>query len=165
MMSRWIRVGCDFRYVAEIDTPVIFQVQPGESANVALKDEQWSPGPAMELHRYTDLYGNPCTRAVLPAGRSSFRYHAVAVAPDATEDADQAAPVCPAGALPDAAVDCRGRQHGRARGLPGLHPSGDLVLPRAEHSGPLCLRIPAGHGRPAEPRADGLRRLDGSLAR
>ena len=84
MMSRWIRVGCDFRYVAEIDTPVIFQVQPGESANVALKDEQWSSEPAMEIHRYTDLYGNPCTRAVLPAGRSSFRYHAVAVAPDAT---------------------------------------------------------------------------------
>lgn len=101
MMSRWIRVGCDFRYVAEIDTPVIFQVQPGESANVALKDEQWSSEPAMEIHRYTDLYGNPCTRAVLPAGRSSFRYHAVAVAPDATEDADQAAPECPAGALPD----------------------------------------------------------------
>jgi len=31
MARRRIRVGCDFTYVAEIDTPVIFQVQPRAS--------------------------------------------------------------------------------------------------------------------------------------
>ena len=46
----------------------------------------------MALRSYTDLYGNPCARAVLPAGRSSFGYHAVADVPDATEDADPGAP-------------------------------------------------------------------------
>jgi transglutaminase-like putative cysteine protease len=101
MTSRWLRIGCDFRYAAEIDTPVIFQVKPGESADVVLKDEQWSSEPAMEVRGYTDLYGNPCARAVLPAGRSSFRYHALAAVPDAAEDADPQAPECPAGSLPD----------------------------------------------------------------
>ncbi len=101
MTSRWIRIGCDFRYLAEIETPVIFQVKPRESAAVELKDEQWSPEAALEIRGYTDLYGNPCTRAVLPAGRSGFRYHATAIVPDATEDADPAAPECAADALPD----------------------------------------------------------------
>ena len=36
----------------------------------------------MDIRGYTDLYGNPCLRTVLPAGRSSFRYQAVAVVPD-----------------------------------------------------------------------------------
>jgi hypothetical protein len=51
------------------------------------------------------------------------------------------------------------------RGVPGLHPPGDLVLPGAEHPGPLHVRLPAGHGRPPGPGADGLRGLDGSMAR
>ena len=54
--------------------------------------ERWSVQPPMELRSYTDLYGNPCARAVLPAGRSSVGYHAVADVPDATEDADEAPP-------------------------------------------------------------------------
>ena len=52
----------------------------------------------------------------------------------------------------------------RLRGVPGLHPPGDLVLPGAEHPRPLHVRLPAGHGRPAGPGADGLRGLDGSMA-
>jgi transglutaminase-like putative cysteine protease len=83
---------------------VIFQVQPGRSPDVAFQDEQWSCEPAIEIHSYSDLYGNLCTRAVLPAGRSSFRYYAVAAVPDAADDADQGAPERPAGALPDDAL-------------------------------------------------------------
>ena len=101
MTSRWLRIGCDFRYLAEIATPVIFQVQPRDTADIALRDEQWSPEPAMDIHSYTDLYGNPCTRAVLPVGKSSFRYDAVAIVPDATEDADHGAPECAPDELPD----------------------------------------------------------------
>jgi transglutaminase-like putative cysteine protease len=55
----------------------------------------------MELRSYTDLYGNPCARAVLPAGRSSFGYHAIADVPDATEDADSGAAEATPNALPD----------------------------------------------------------------
>jgi transglutaminase-like putative cysteine protease len=103
MASRRIRVGCDFTYVAAIDTPVIFQVQPGPCAQVAVEREQWSPEPPMAIRGYTDLYSNPCARTVLPAGRSRFRYDAVAVVPDATEDADEDVPECTPDMLPD---DC-----------------------------------------------------------
>ena len=100
MRRRRIQVGCDFTYLAAIDTPVVFQVQPRGSApgvpgdagdggdNVVVSHERWSLRPQLELRRYTDLYGNPCSRAVLPAGRCRVGYHAVADVPDATEDAD-----------------------------------------------------------------------------
>src|SRR5260370_40688001 len=57
--------------------------------------------PAVEARGYTDLYGNPCVRTVLLAGRSRFRYQAVAVVPDATEEADEDAPERTPDELPD----------------------------------------------------------------
>jgi transglutaminase-like putative cysteine protease len=101
MTSRRIMVGCDFTYVAEIDTPVVFQVQPIRPGPAVIEQEQWSSTPEIAVRGYTDLYGNPCVRAVLPVGRSSFRYSAQAVVPDAPEDADPAAPECAPGDLPD----------------------------------------------------------------
>lgn len=101
MMQRRIRIGCEFAYVAEVSTPVIFQVRPGKSVGLTLGAEQWSSQPLMAIRGYTDLYGNSCTRAVLPAGRSSFGYHAVATVPDATEDTDETAPEIAPDALPD----------------------------------------------------------------
>ena len=101
MALRWIRVGCEFTYVCAIDTPVIFQVQPRESLLVAVQRAQWSSEPPMVIRGYFDLYGNPCARAVLPAGRSSFSYEAAAAVPDATEDAGKDAPECAPDALPD----------------------------------------------------------------
>jgi transglutaminase-like putative cysteine protease len=104
MAARQIRVGCEFTYVADINTPVIFQVQPGMSASVAMHDERWSSDPPMAIRGYTDLYGNPCARAVLPAGRSKLCYGAVAAVPDATEDADEKAMENAPDALPDDAL-------------------------------------------------------------
>ncbi|HUZ22294.1 MAG TPA: transglutaminase family protein [Streptosporangiaceae bacterium] len=101
MLTRRIQVGCEFTYVAVIDTPVIFQVRPSDAAPVTLQGEKWSSEPSMIIHGYTDLYGNPCARAVLPAGRSSFGYHALAIVPNATEDADEDAPELAPEALPD----------------------------------------------------------------
>lgn len=101
MKQRRIQIGCDFTYVAATDTPVIFQVRPGKSAGLALDGERWSSRPLMAVRCYTDLYGNPCARAVLPAGRSSFGYHAVATVPDAADNADETAPESAPDALPD----------------------------------------------------------------
>jgi transglutaminase-like putative cysteine protease len=86
---RRLRIGCDFTYVAAVPTPVIFQVQPAGSPAVSVEGGRWVCAPTVAVRGYTDLYGNPCARAVLPAGRSSFGYRAVAVVPDATEDADE----------------------------------------------------------------------------
>jgi len=101
METRRIQVGCDFTYTAAIPTPVIFQVTPAESAQVLVKDGQWASEPDMAIRGYTDLYGNPCLRTVLPAGRSSFGFQAVAVVPDRTEEADEDAPELAPDALPD----------------------------------------------------------------
>ena len=55
-----------------ISTPVIFQVQPVEAPPVSLEGAQWASEPPIAIRGYTDLYGNPCVRAVLPlAGRAS----------------------------------------------------------------------------------------------
>ena len=101
MVLRRVRVGCDFTYLAEVDTPVIFQVQPIGSRLIAMEAEVWSSDPVTGVRGYADLYGNPCVRAVLRAGRSSFSYDAVAACPDTVEDADELAPECAPDALPD----------------------------------------------------------------
>jgi transglutaminase-like putative cysteine protease len=101
MDTRRLLIGCDFTYVAAISTPVILQVEPIEDPGVSITGGQWASQPSMSIRGYTDLYGNPCARAVLPAGRSSFQYHADAVVPDATEDADEDVKECSPDDLPD----------------------------------------------------------------
>jgi len=101
VQTRRIGIGCGFTYVAEVETPVVFHIEPRAAAQITLTGAQLDADPAMTLHSYTDLYGNPCTRAILPAGRSLVRYAAVATVPDATEDADEDAPECLPGNLPD----------------------------------------------------------------
>ena len=101
MDVRRVRVGCEFVYLAEIPTSTVFQVQPLDEHPVTVLREQSSVEPVVDSHGYTDLYGNPCLRLILPAGRSSFRYEALVEVPDATEDADEDAPELAPGALPD----------------------------------------------------------------
>jgi len=101
MGERRLLIGCDFTYVAEIPTPVVFQVEPIESPLISIEGARWNAVPAAQTHSYTDLYGNSCVRAVLPAGRSTIGYHAVATVPDATEDTDEDAPEIAPDALPD----------------------------------------------------------------
>lgn len=101
MGSRRLEVGCDFTYNAEFPTPTVFQVEANDPARVDVRQQDWSSSPQMTLHRYEDLYGNPCTRAILPVGRSSFRYNAIIDVPDAVEDFDEDAPELMAEDLPD----------------------------------------------------------------
>jgi transglutaminase-like putative cysteine protease len=99
--TRRLRIGCEFVYHAEIPTPTVFQVQPTTSPDVSVADEEWSFEPDAQVRRYTDLYGNPCLRTVLPAGGSVLRYAAVATVPDALDEADQNAAENPVAELPD----------------------------------------------------------------
>jgi transglutaminase-like putative cysteine protease len=101
MGSRRMMVGCQFTYQAAIATPAIFQVRPTEPALGARRSEAWSSVPEMSLHGYTDLYGNPCTRVLLPAGRSTLGYEADFEVADATEACDDTAPEIRPELLPD----------------------------------------------------------------
>jgi len=98
---RHVRIGCKFTYVAEVPTAAVFVVRPAASAAVAMEGGRWLTDPSVPVHDYTDVYGNECARTVLPVGRSMFGFSAVAVVPNATEDADQDAPEVSPGALPD----------------------------------------------------------------
>ncbi|MGP3959546.1 transglutaminase-like domain-containing protein [Nonomuraea sp. 3N208] len=101
MDVRRVRVGCEFVYVAAIDTPTVLQVELQDAAPVSLAQHGWSTEPQLRIRRYTDLYGNLCVRVVLPAGRSTLRYDALALVPDAAEHADEHAPELPPEELPD----------------------------------------------------------------
>ncbi len=98
---RRIEVGCDFTYDSAVPTSTIFQVQPSPSPVVTHIRESWTAQPTMDLRAYVDVYGNRCTRVVLPAGRSSFRYSAEVDVPDAAEDFDLFAPEIAPDELPD----------------------------------------------------------------
>ena len=98
---RQVRVGCEFRYLSQADTPAVFQVEPRHAAPVRLTRQEWSIAPPLRIRHYTDLYDNPCTRVILPAGRCTLRYGATALVPDATEDADEQAPELAPDDLPD----------------------------------------------------------------
>jgi transglutaminase-like putative cysteine protease len=89
---RRVRVGCEFVYVAAVDTPSVFQVEPRLAEPVTVATEAWSIHPSAPVRRYEDLYGNRCVRLVLPTGRCVLRFDAVVLVPDATEDVDLAAP-------------------------------------------------------------------------
>jgi transglutaminase-like putative cysteine protease len=101
MYVRQVRVGCEFVHVAAIDTPAVLQVEPRDAAPTSLAQQAWSTEPQLRIGHYTDLYGNPCVRVILPVGRSALRYDAVVFVPDATEDVDKRAPELPPEELPD----------------------------------------------------------------
>ena len=215
---RQLRVGCEFRYTAAVDTPAVFQVVPLDTGPAVVRTATWATDPDLPRHGYTDLYGNPCQRLTLPAGPSTLRFDALVSVPDATEEVAADAPETPVTDLPDevlvytmpsryvlpdvlgdeawstfgptppgygrvqAVLDHvhdrlelrAGQQHaadhrrrrlgGEARGLPRLRARRAELPARAQHPGPVRLRLPARPGRPAGPGADGLRRLDRGLA-
>jgi transglutaminase-like putative cysteine protease len=98
---RRVRVGCEFVHLAAVDTPAVLQVEPLDAAPIQVVRRGWSAQPQFDLGHYTDLYGNPCARLILPAGRSTLRYDALVLVPDAPEDADERAPELPPERLPD----------------------------------------------------------------
>jgi transglutaminase-like putative cysteine protease len=99
--TRQLVVGCEFTYEAEVPTLAVFQVQPDDSPLHTRRSEAWISTPQMAMRSYRDLYGNPCSRVMLPAGRSSLRYEAHVEVIDALEDADESAPEVAAEDLPD----------------------------------------------------------------
>src|SRR4029078_6285808 len=104
MDMRRVRVGCEFVYMAAVDTSAVFQVEPLDAAPVSLARRGGATEAEGRIRHYTELYGNPCTRVMLPAGRSTLRFGASALVPDAAEDAAEHVPGLPRGELAGAAA-------------------------------------------------------------
>jgi transglutaminase-like putative cysteine protease len=99
--TRQVRVGCEFRYAAEVETAAVFQIEPYGSGPATVLRQSWQADPAVDRHGYADLYGNHCERLTLPAGESTLRYDALVTVPDATEAVDPDAREVPPAQLPD----------------------------------------------------------------
>jgi transglutaminase-like putative cysteine protease len=99
--TRRLIVGCEFTYEATIATPAVLQVQPAADPSIVIRSEAWLNTPQIVSRSYIDIYGNPCSRLVLPVGWSTLRYTADLDVPDATEDVDESAPENAPGRLPD----------------------------------------------------------------
>jgi len=100
-VTRRLTIGCEFVHQADIDTPAVFQVEPLSDQKVDVIDARWSLQPDVATRTYTDLYGNPCRRLIIAAGRSVINYRASVVVPDAVEDVDEEAPELTPDQLPD----------------------------------------------------------------
>ncbi len=61
-VTRQVRVGCEFRYTAEVETAAVFQVQPSGAAPATVLRQGWETLPRADRHGYIDLYGNDCQR-------------------------------------------------------------------------------------------------------
>ena len=87
-----LRVGCEFRYDVSAPAVATVQVRPRSDARHQLVTEAWSTVPSMPVDEYSDLYGNPVKRLVMPPGPLALRYDAVVTVPDEPDpDASSAA--------------------------------------------------------------------------
>ena len=81
-----LRVGCEFRFAADVPAPAVMLVRARDDLAVGVRRETWGSEPAGEMADYRDLYGNPCRRMVLAAGKSVIRYDAEVDAPAAPDE-------------------------------------------------------------------------------
>ena len=215
-VTRRLTVGCEFVHQSEIDIPAVFQVEPLSDQKVDVIDERWSLEPDGPTHAYTDLYGNPCRRLMMPAGRSVISYQATVIARMQLKMSMRSPELTP-DQLPDEVLiyilpsrfclpDVLGAEawsrfgstppgyrrvqaicdyvhghlrfeygasnpmttaadaHTTATGSAGTSPPRGLVLPRAQHSCSLRLRLLARDRHPTPRSADGFRGLDGGLS-
>ena len=63
-------------------TVATIQVRPRSDARHQLVTETWSSEPSVPTDEYSDLYGNPVKRLVMPAGPLALKYDAVVEVPD-----------------------------------------------------------------------------------
>jgi transglutaminase-like putative cysteine protease len=75
-------VGCEFKYDVSAPTVATVQVRPRSDARHQLVTESWSTQPQVPIDEYSDFYGNPIKRLVMPQGELVLRYDAVVAVPD-----------------------------------------------------------------------------------
>jgi transglutaminase-like putative cysteine protease len=77
-----VRVGCEFSYDVTAPTPVTVQVRPRSDSSHQLMSETWATTPLVPVDEYSDIYGNPVKRFVMPSGPVTLRYDAICAVPD-----------------------------------------------------------------------------------
>ena len=117
--TREIRIGCEFVHSFGLRRAGHLPGGAGaDQPHLQVHDEVWTFSPEQQTRTYHDLYGNPCLRLTIPAGRvradATRRWSTV---PDAAEDADEDAPEI----LPADAARRRADLHPAQPLLPARH--------------------------------------------
>jgi transglutaminase-like putative cysteine protease len=102
--GRRLRVGCEFLH--DLDWPVSFvlQVEPRRDAVLALSSSGVETWPQVDVHQYTDMYGNTCERFVLGPGSARIRYEAEVEVDAGIDEVDELAAQAVVADLPDATL-------------------------------------------------------------
>jgi transglutaminase-like putative cysteine protease len=95
-----LRVGCEFTYDVSAPTPATVQVRPRSGSSHRLVSETWSTTPEVPVDEYSDVYGNPVKRFVMPSGNLALRYDAICAVPDEADPDASAAIQRPIEELP-----------------------------------------------------------------
>ena len=95
-----LRVGCEFKYDVSAPTVATVQVRPRSDAQHQLVTEAWTTQPATPVDEYTDFYGNPVKRFVMPAGEMALKYDAIVNVPDELEPDGTGVPQQPVDDVP-----------------------------------------------------------------
>jgi transglutaminase-like putative cysteine protease len=75
------RVGCEFTFEGEWETPMILIVRAQPKYHHRVVDEYRVLEPDVPVEEYTDMFGNLVWRLVAPAGRLRVRYDALVEVP------------------------------------------------------------------------------------
>ncbi|HET7421809.1 MAG TPA: transglutaminase family protein [Candidatus Dormibacteraeota bacterium] len=73
-------------------TVATVQVRPRSDAHHQLVTETWTTQPPVPVDEYSDFYGNPVKRLLMPEGDLAIRYDATVAVPDAPDADATAAP-------------------------------------------------------------------------
>lgn len=95
-----LRVGCEFKYDVSAPTVATVQVRPRSDASHQLVTETWSTLPPVPIDEYSDYYGNPIKRFVMPVGELGLRYDAVVSVADEPDPDAREAPQLSVGEIP-----------------------------------------------------------------
>ena len=81
-------------------TVATVQVRPRSDASHQLVTETWTTLPPVPVDEYSDFYGNPVKRLIMPAGDLVLRYDAVVAVPDRLDPDASEAPQPGVGEVP-----------------------------------------------------------------
>lgn len=85
-----ITVSCDLSFDICVPTPFIFMLRPRSGAHQWVCWDQYTLDPIVDVHEFTDDYGNLCQRLLAPEGSFSLSVGAELIVPDSVDRGDGA---------------------------------------------------------------------------
>ena len=69
----WLKTTCEMTFDIEVPTPFILMLRPRSNSKQWIAKEEYRISPNIEVHEYTDQFGNLCQRLVAQPGLFSVK--------------------------------------------------------------------------------------------